>query len=308
MDSTVFIKEFQYSRRLQRNVHRIEGESDAAYARRVKIAKYGLIGEDNAYYQLKTIRLPMVCLSDVRLCENYGTAQADFVIVSKDCIFLLEVKNLYGSVRVTDEGDVIRIIPRGSNFEHEGMENPFTQINRQAEVFKIFFDQNQILLPIKTLIVMGNPKTSIFHDGKVYPIIKYDKLRDYFETQVSKECSIGEFDYLLEIGELLKLAHKERFYNDFEELKTKMDSYNKYQTKLEGEDLLLYEDLLELRRKIAKRLGWPLCNIFLNRDAVNLVMYKPINKEQFTSIPGFKERKYMLCGEEIIAIIKKYLK
>lgn len=307
MEKSIFVKEFQYSRKLQRNTHRVNGESDAAYAKRVKIAKYGLEGEDNAYYQLKNIRLPIVCLSDIRLSENYGSAQADFVVISKDNIFLIEVKNLYGSVRVTEEGDVIRIIPRGNDFEHEGMANPFTQIRRQADIFKIFFEQNQILLPIKTLIVMGNPRTSIFLDGKSYPIIRYDKLIEYFEKNVSRECSLGEYDYMLEIGEILKLSHKERFYNDFETLRTKMEAYNQYQPELEGDDLLLYEEILELRRQIAKRLGWPLCNVFINRDAVNLVIRKPVNKEQFVSIPGFKERKYMLCGEEIIALIIKHI-
>lgn len=307
MDKSIFVKEFQYSRRLQRNIRRVDGESDAAYTRRVKIAKYGLEGEDNAYYQLKNICLPIVCLSDIRLSEKYGSAQADFVVISKDNIFLLEVKNLYGSVRVTEDGDVIRIIPRGKDFEQEGMKNPFTQIRRQADVFKIFFEQNQILLPIKTSIVMGNPKTSIFHDGEKYPIIRYDKLREYFEANVTKECSLGEYDYILEVGEILKLSHKERFYNDFELLKNKMEKYNQFQPKLEGDDLILYEELLEIRRGISKRLGWPLCNVFLNRDAVNLVIHKPVNKEQLISIPGFKERKYMLCGEDIIALIKKHI-
>ena len=112
---------------------------------------------------------------------------------------------------------------------------------------------------------------------------------------------------MLEIGDLMKLNHKERFYQDFEALKNKMETHNQYQPVLYGKDLQLYEELLEFRRDLAKKLGWPLCNIFLNRDAQSLVINKPMNKSDFISIPGFKERKYMLFGEDIISIINKYI-
>src|SRR5690606_19079877 len=155
MNQSNFIKDFQYSRRLQRNLIRVDGETEQEYEKRIKIAKYGLEGEDRVYYQLKNIHLPLVCLSDLRIKGIYGSAQADFVVISKGCIFLIEVKNLYGSVKVTDEGDVIRVIPRGKNYEYEGMENPFTQISRQSYIFKTLLNQNSIDAQIETLIVMG---------------------------------------------------------------------------------------------------------------------------------------------------------
>ena len=307
MDKTFFIKEFQFSRRMQRIIARVEGESQSEYDHRVKIAKYGLEGEDRANYQLKNIRLPLVCLSDLRISELYGSAQADFVVISKDYIYLLEVKNLYGSIRVTDDGQVIRIIPRERGYEREGMENPFTQIKHQADVFRTFLDNNNIELPIKTLIVMGNPRTAIFQGDVSYPIIRYDKLNDFFVEEVKKECSITEYDYIVKVGEILRDSHKDRFFNDFNVLQKRISINSKNNPVLDGEDFLLYEELLELRREIAKRTELPLCNIFLNRDAENLVLHKPVTKEEFILVPGFKERKYLLCGEEAIAIIKKYI-
>ena len=74
-----------------------------------------------------------------------------------------------------------------------------------------------------------------------------------------------------------------------------------------GKDLLLYEDLLEYRRNLAIEKKMPLCNIFLNREAEQMVLLKPKNAEELMSIPGIKTKKFLLFGEDVLAIIKKYL-
>lgn len=301
-----FIKEFQFARRMQRIITRINGETDEEYNHRVKIAKYGLEGEDRANYELANIFLPIICLSDVRLELPYGSAQADFIVISKDKLFLIEVKNLYGSIKVLPNGDCIRLIPRRRFVEEEGMPNPFNQIRRQAFIFQKFLEDNGYIISIDTLVVMGNPKTTIIQENCHYPLIRYDQLNNYFSNLISVDCNQLEYQKMLEIGNLLKENHKDRFYNDFDIMHKHFEKHNRPLPNFTGDDLKLYEELLECRRKISKLKKIPACNIFINHDAENLVIYKPTTKEEFLQVPGFKEKKYLLCGKEVIEIIKKY--
>lgn len=99
MEKAIFIKEFQFAKRMQRIITKVYGETEAEYCHRVKIAKYGLEGEDCVNYQLQKIYLPIVCLSNVRIKREYRSAQADFVVISKDKIFILEVKIYLGALK-----------------------------------------------------------------------------------------------------------------------------------------------------------------------------------------------------------------
>lgn len=303
-----FIKEFKLSRRMQRIITKQLGETEAEYQYRIKIAKYGLEGEDRVNYQLENIYLPIICLSNVRIKEEFGSAQADFIVISKNKVFIIEVKNLFGSVRVNNEGDVIRMIPRRYHVEEEGMANPFTQTHKQAIVFKQFLNKHGYHISIDILVVMGNPRTSILQGKNKYPIIRYDQLSNYFEKQLSKECNKDEYNKMIELGHLLKENNKEILFNNYNVMHKRFVKHNRQLPNLSKEDLILYEEILECRRKIAKFKQIPICNVFLNRDAESLVLYKPTTKEEFVMVPGFKEKKYLLCGQEIIEIIKKHNK
>ena len=306
MEKVFFVKDFQMSRRLQRVMIKVPGETDAEDKRRIKISRYGIEGEDRVHYQLKNIYLPMVALSDVRIEEQFGNAQADFVVISSKKVFILEVKNLYGNIRVNQDGEVIRVIPKNDHIEEEGMENPFTQTKRQALLFQRLLTGNGYNLAIDYLIVMGNPRTAISFEGKKYPLIRHDKLKEYFENIVENTCTIQEFQKLVEIGEFIKSRNKERDFKIFDVMHNNMVSQSNQAPLFNNKDLELYEELLEFRRRLAKERGIPMCNIFLNRDAENMVLKKPKTPEELMNIPGIKYKKYLLFGEEVLAIIKKY--
>lgn len=306
MNRARFIKEFQLTKYMRRSITRVPGENERDYLHRVKLAKYWLEGEERVNYELENIYLPIVCLSNVRIECNHESAQADFIVITKDKIFILEVKNLFGNIKVTKNGDVIRLLPRKYYIEEVGMENPFTQTQKQAVIFSKFLKFKGYNIPFEILVVMANPKTSIYLEGS-YPMIRYDKINNFFQNKVSPKCSIEEYQKMVEIGKLLKDNHKDRFFNDFEVMKRRFEKHNRPLPNLSNDDLILYEELLEYRRKKAKEKNIPACNIFHNKDVEMLVKYKPINKFEFIRVPGFKERKYVLYGKDIIEIIKKYL-
>ena len=70
-------------------------------------------------------------------------------------------------------------------------------------------------------------------------------------------------------------------------------------------DKNLFLELIEFRKEYCKKHNIPACNVFTNKDAENLVNKKPLNKEEFVAVKGFKEKKYELFGLEIIKIFKK---
>lgn len=307
MKKPYFIKEFQMARRLQRVMVRVIGETDQEYELRTRRARYGIEGEDRVNFQLEKLRLPLVCLSHVRIETGNEKAEADFLVICKDCIYLVESKNWYGHIRITDNNEVIRLIPRKNMMEEEGVGNPFTQVEIQAGIFTRYLRKNGFNVKIKPLIVMSNPKTVLY--GKIVDsLFKYDKIKDFFEKKVTLLCDDEEYQKMIEIGEFLNYSHKERDFNDFPSMKHRFENAISQIKLIDENDLKLYEELLEFRRKLANELNWPLCNLFLNQDAENMVKIKPLTKEEFVKIPGLKERKYNLFGEQVIAIIRKYVK
>lgn len=311
MEKVTFVKEFQWSRRIQRSYIRASNETDEEYNKRIKIAQYGLEGEDRVHYQLSLLSLPLICLSDIRIEEEWGTAQADFLIISKERVFIIEVKNLFGSIRIENDGQVVRLIPRKTGVEEEGMQNPFNQVRRQANVFEKWFMKQGYYCEVDILIVMANPRTIIYQDDTnfTFPMVRYDFIDLYLKNKVSRDCDLKTYENMKSIGTLLANQHRDRFFHNFEANRKLFFAHSSdNDVNISPEDRLLYEEILECRRKISKRIKIPPCNIFLNREAEMLVRQKPTNKEEFMRVPGFKEKKYLLCGEEIIAIINKYIK
>lgn len=308
MHKLEFIKDFQYARKMQRVMRRLSDETDLEYERRTRLSKYGLDGEDRVYYQLKNIRLSLFALSDIRIIFNNASAQADFVVVAPGEVYLIEVKNLYGHIRVMNNGDIIRIIEKKGHKEETGMINPFSQIHKQASAFCDLLVANGYTLKIKELVVMANPKTIIYGNEKNYPIIRFDNIDMFFYNNVKDFDDYLIYKQMKEIANIILIEDKPKEYNSFNKILQKCkESFNK-PAQFIGDDLRLYEEILEYRRDKARKIGIPVCNVFINQNAENLVLYKPLTKDEFMKVPGFKEKKYMLYGEDIIAIIKKYCK
>lgn len=302
-----FLKEFKFGQRLERAGVRIEGESDKEYTKRLKNARYGIEGEDKVNFQLVNTSLPIVCISDLRVSEEFGSAQADFIVIGYKKVFIIEVKNLFGSIKVTKDMEVIRLIPRINYIEEEGINNPFVQVERQRKVFENLihsFDEEYLVLP---LIVMGNPRTAIFFEKDEYPLIRYDYIEKYLSNYLSSNVNEEEYLNLIKLGEYLVSRNKVKDFNDFNVIKNRM--LNRFNdVMLIGDQKELYLELLEERKRISKLKNIPVCNVFNDVDALNLVRFLPKTREEMILIPGIKLRKYLMFGPEVIEIIKKYSK
>ena len=146
-------------------------------------------------------------------------------------------------------------------------------------------------------------------NGKVTDIgvVNHVVHRIVVDSVVDDNCTVLEYNKLIEIGEFVNSRHKGRNYNAYQKVHKAMVTKTNNNPNFTGKDLLLYEDLLEYRRNLAIEKKMPLCNIFLNREAEQMVLLKPKNAEELMSIPGIKTKKFLLFGEDVLAIIKKYL-
>ena len=306
MDKSVFLKPYAFSRELQRSMMHYHGESQEDYENRVRIAHYGIEGEDRFFHELDNVFLPVFCLADIRIELLEGNAQADFIILYGKRMFIVEVKNLYGHIHVTEEERFIRVIPRLNSLpEEEGMKNPFVQLQRQKNLFNRFLSYHHIKCDIDVLVVMANPRTKIKLE-KETAVIRYDEIHRYLEA-LSLQPTEEELEFAKSVGDLLIKHHKDRKH--FFTKQIKKDTMKvPLPSDLSDEQFSMYEKILEERRRIANEKKLPICNIFTNKDALALLKNFPLTKEEFIQTPGFKEKKYQLFGENLLELFRHHKK
>ncbi|MEA4932790.1 MAG: NERD domain-containing protein [Lawsonibacter sp.] len=96
----------------------------------------GIYGEKAVRYELENSHIPMFILHDLYLEHNGLTAQIDYLIVTRRPQFVVECKNLYGNVEITNSGDFIRTVSYGRHVKKEGIYSPITQNRRHLELIK----------------------------------------------------------------------------------------------------------------------------------------------------------------------------
>lgn len=173
----VFLKESSSAKeqlqKLEELKEKASGEALKAIDKEISIVKAGIIGEDNIIFELKNSRMDMVVLHDLYLVSKSGaSAQIDFLVLTPKCNFVIECKNLFGNIEITNKGDFIRTIEYGGRKYKEGIYSPITQNQRHMQVLKeCRTDDTGFLKTLiknatydtffKSLVVLANPKTAV---------------------------------------------------------------------------------------------------------------------------------------------------
>lgn len=222
----------------------------------IKKLKYGQIGENNVYYELKNSFIPMICMHDIRLKYRGMIAQIDFLVLTSKYIYVIECKNMMGDITITKEGEFIRYMKNsyGKVVSKQGMYSPIVQNERHINVIKEILS-NELkyknkLSRIESLVVTANPKTII---NKKYAsrdvsekIIRHDQIIDKIKEHQNNKKIDWVFieDDMREIAKCLSKYHKEvkidydKKYclsSSKEEIKIEGDYCNKYNTRVERE-------------------------------------------------------------------------
>lgn len=139
----------------------------ASLEREIALVNAGIFGENAILFELQNSHLPLFVLHDLRLEYQGLTSQIDFLVITKGRYFVIECKNLYGDITVTNSGDFIRTAWN----RKEGIYSPITQCKRHLELIKQIRSNEKGNLLTKTLfernfyenyrsvVVLANSKT-----------------------------------------------------------------------------------------------------------------------------------------------------
>ena len=121
----------------------------------LKRSKFGQSGEKDVYYQLQFLpQNEYYIFHNLRLFENNRSFQIDFLVIWKNFIFILDVKNFKGFVYFNDIGQLVHI--KDDNSE-EVYESPVHQAERhKIQLQNWLFQKGFPSIPIEAYAVLGS--------------------------------------------------------------------------------------------------------------------------------------------------------
>ncbi|RKQ34345.1 NERD domain-containing protein [Oceanobacillus halophilus] len=126
----------------------------------LKIKYAELKGEREVAYTLDFLdKSKFVVMHNLRLPDHNGHFQIDTLILTEKVFLVVEVKNWQGTVIFSENGQVTRIPPDGSE---EGYKNPVDQAETQSYRLQQWLLQHNLSdIPFEYLVVISFPKTII---------------------------------------------------------------------------------------------------------------------------------------------------
>lgn len=297
----------------------------------IRNLEYGLIGENQILFELKNSHMPMYVLHDLFIEYKGLTAQIDFAVITEKFNFIIECKNLFGNIEITNNGDFIRTVSYGKQYQKEGIYSPITQNKRHLDLIKQIKAEGKSNVLTKALfekifddfykgiVVLANPKTVLndrFAKKEVKEqVIRADQLIDYMKriNKNSKELASSDKDMRIMAEKLLAL-HQENPVDYLAKYQPKADEDTGLKdipqpAAIEGEQMPieksgLYEALRRWRYQQAQKENLKPYYIFYNTTLDELVEKKPKTIEQLKQVKGLGDIKCQKYGDAILAVIR----
>lgn len=342
MREPVFLKESNSAEKQLEQLRKLEPqlnqEGQALIRQDIKCLEYGIAGEKNLIFELKNSHMPIFILQDIYLEDGDLSAQIDFLIFTKKLCFVVECKNLYGSIEINSAGDFIRTMEFFGKKRKEGIYSPITQNQRHLELMKKIKSDNRknVLtkhllernfdLFFKSVVVLSNPKTVLnakyAKKEMKEKVIRADQLINYIkETNGrSKEMSSSE-------NEAMKWA--ESYLNLHKEVqKDYTKKYERYRIQIQKQDLAepelddpktdckmaeskdecageiaVIQELKAYRLQKSSEEGIKPYYIFTDNHLKDLIRKMPESIAELLEVEGFGEKKVSKYGSDIIKIL-----
>lgn len=160
-----------YLEKLEELKTKATGDVEKEIQKEIAITKAGIFGEENIMFELKNSNMDMAVLRDIYIeTEDGRSAQIDFIVVTAKLIFVIECKNLFGSIEIDSKGNFIRTMEYNGRRYKEGIYSPITQNERHMAVLKEKTAENKNLVMgalvrnsfdkfYRSIVVLANPKT-----------------------------------------------------------------------------------------------------------------------------------------------------
>lgn len=304
----------------------------------INIAKYGELGEKNIAFELKNSGMDMYILRDICLTIGDLSAQIDYLVITRKCIYILECKNLIGNIEIDSKGDFIRTYSFQGRTIKEGIYSPITQNERHLEIlkdirkenkknfiskflFERHFDDNY-----KSIVVLANPKTYL--NDRYAPkhiknqVIRADRLISYIKNQeIELKCHEMSDDDMLELAKFyLNKNNSQRsdYTQKYEEILKEIKSSakdNKENTnescketvkvEMKCDDTELIKKLKEFRLNQSRLEKIKPYYIFSDAQMNALISCSPHSKEELLEVQGFGKVKVNKYGDEILKILEE---
>lgn len=329
IEKPVFVKHFNNENKqiqeLEELLKTCDEKSKKFIEQDIKKLKYGQVGENNVYYELKNSYIPMICIHDLRLKYRGKIAQIDFLAITSKYIYVIECKNLAGDITITKEGEFIRYFKNsyGKVVSKEGMYSPIVQNERHINVIKDIL-KNELgykhkLRRIESLVVVANPKTII--NKKYAPrdigekIIRHDQIIEKIRSHQydNKIDWIFIEDDMRKIARCLLRFHKEVEIDYHKKYALDVDNNIEIENNIKSieiddkievkSDDDLRKSLRAYRLGISKKEGIQAFMVFNNDTMEELIAKRPKSLYELRNVKGFGPIKCEKYGNDLISII-----
>lgn len=336
----IFLKEASdaeaYIEKLESLLKMADEDSKKKIEKQIKLAQYGLEGENKVAYELRTSGIDMYVLHDIYLEIGDLSAQIDYIVVTRKLIYVIECKNLYGNIEIDSEGNFVRKI--GVSGSKEGIYSPITQNQRHLRVLKEIRKESKgnFLLKMafeknfeenyKSIVVLANPKTYLnarYAKKEIkQQVIRADQLVSYIkETDGSTKTESMSEKAMLELANFYLQKHVPEhsdYAKKYEEMiaqhksvtADRADAENIKEDTKEIENTSKYDEaelvqkLKEFRLKQSREENVKAYYIFNDAQMQDLIVKNPQNKAELQNVAGVGKVKAEKYGEAILAILK----
>lgn len=237
--SIEFIKtdsELEKKVKILKQLHR-DFPYDEKIAKDLRFSEIGLEGENKIEKCLKNSNVGMYVLHDVNLKADDCTAQIDWVVITPAKCYLIECKNLKGTLIIDENGQFIRKYELNGKMIEESIESPLSQSERHREILlkirekyksvfdRLFFDVKLFEDYHKTLVVLTN-NSCILNKEKAPQkckdlVIKLDELINYIKNDLENtklidtdsKKEIQNYAYWFKKNDCPKIIDYKRLYS-----------------------------------------------------------------------------------------------
>lgn len=220
---------------------KVDGEIKQDIEKQIKLASYGIVGEDNIAFELKNSGMDIIVLHDLYFEIEGRSAQIDYIVITNKKVYLIECKNLIGNIEIDGQGSFVRTYELNGKKIKEGIYSPITQNQRHMQILKDVISnskanfiaralfEKKFMEHYKSIVVLANPKTYLnakFAKKEIkQQVIRCDQLIEYIKNNNMQNTGLSmKYTDMYELGEqLLRLS-----------VQNKSDYLAKYKTIVEN--------------------------------------------------------------------------
>ena len=301
----------------------VSGEMRDEIEKQIKVTSYGELGENNVAFELKNSGMDMYILRDIYLEHGELSAQIDYLVITRQHVYIIECKNLIGNIEIDNMGNFIRSYEYGNRKIKEGFYSPITQNERHLLVIKNLRGErhtnflakkrfeNSFANTYKSIVVLANPKTILnakYAKKEVkQKVIRLDQLIAHIKAVDAAEDYSFKTDDMLALAQFFLESNKEKKTDYLKKYKN-VGTDNSEAVPVEVNKEELIKKLKDFRWCQSKFENIKSYYIFNDIQINDLIEKNPKNEEELLQVSGFGKVKVEKYGKDILKILSDCIK